>query len=419
MSKMRIKTETTAMEIVVWVGELLMESGAEIYRIEDTMKRIADRLGIQNFETYVVNQGIIASGLDKEDNHLGKAYTTKDVSIHMGKLEAVNALSRQIVKGEVSDLEDISQRLDRIEHFPKQSLLLTLLAYFLGAGGFSMALGSGFLDALASAMTGLILGLVYHLISPKIHAGFIHTIIGSAVITLSASLLLYLHVGQHLGPIVLGALMTLIPGAFFVNSIREFSQNNYSTGLTLLMSALLSCISLSVGVVTVLEVLPFAEQMTAAFTSTIATPMDFVIRALTAAVGTVAFALLYHVPKRYLVYIGILSGLSWLVYLLIFEYHHIDALAVFFSSLMVAFCSRWLAVRKKCPMTLFLSTSIFPLIPGLSFYRAVYFVLTGADTLAVEYLRISFITAFTIAIAIGIVQQFSTNYPRFFAKKQG
>ena len=35
MSKMRIKTETTAMEIVVWVGELLMESGAEIYRIED------------------------------------------------------------------------------------------------------------------------------------------------------------------------------------------------------------------------------------------------------------------------------------------------------------------------------------------------------------------------------------------------
>ncbi|TCD46778.1 threonine/serine exporter family protein [Streptococcus sp. X16XC17] len=405
------------MEVVVWAGELLMESGAEIYRIEDTMKIIAKRLGIQNFETYVVNQGIITSGLDADDNHLGKTYTTKDVSIHMGKLEAVNALSRQIVNGDVTDLREISQRLQEIENYPKQSVSLTLFAYFFGAGGFSMALGSSWADALASALTGLILGYVFHLISHRVHAGFIHTIIGSAVITFSASLLLRFGFGQNLGPIVLGALMILIPGAFFVNSIREFSQNNYSTGLTLLMSALLSCISLSVGVVSILEILPFVEQMGSAFTSTLNSPLELIIRTATAAIGTMAFAILYQVPRKYLLHIGILGGLSWLIYLLIVEGFQLDAVAVFVSSLIVAFCSRLLAVHKKCPMTIFLSTSIFPLIPGLSFYRAVYFILVGSNEIALEHMRTSFVTAFTIAIAIGLIQLLSVHIFRFRRQK--
>ncbi|WP_411021203.1 threonine/serine exporter family protein [Salmonella sp. ZJJH19_0069] len=56
---------------------------------------------------------------------------------------------------------------------------------------------------------------------------------------------------------------------------------------------------------------------------------------------------------------------------------------------------------------------MFPLIPGISFYRAVYFLLTGSNDLAVEYLRTSFVTAFTIALAIIIVQQFPMKlFPR-------
>lgn len=61
-------------------------------------------------------------------------------------------------------------------------------------------------------------------------------------------------------------------------------------------------------------------------------------------------------------------------------------------------------------MTIFLSTSIFPLIPGLGFYRAIYFLITGMDNLALTYMRSCFITAFTIAIAISIVQQIPFDY---------
>lgn len=50
-------------------------------------------------------------------------------------------------------------------------------------------------------------------------------------------------------------------------------------------------------------------------------------------------------------------------------------------------------------MTVFVSTSLFPLIPGLTLYKGVYFVLTGASSLAFDSFKICFISAFAIAIA--------------------
>ena len=53
------ETETqNEMDAVLQAGRLLMESGAEIYRIEDTMGHMAKSLGIRDFSTYVVNRGV-------------------------------------------------------------------------------------------------------------------------------------------------------------------------------------------------------------------------------------------------------------------------------------------------------------------------------------------------------------------------
>lgn len=51
------------MSVVLRAGKLLIESGAEVYRVEDTMKHFAKALQIENFEAYVVSSSIIASGL--------------------------------------------------------------------------------------------------------------------------------------------------------------------------------------------------------------------------------------------------------------------------------------------------------------------------------------------------------------------
>ncbi|CQR25723.1 membrane protein [Streptococcus varani] len=401
------------LEATLLAGRLLMESGAEIYRIEETMFHIARAFGLAKFEVFVISRGIFASALNQNGFSEAKVNTTKETFVNLRKLEEINRLSRRLSAEKNMSADDLIEDLNAIDNKNDYAALPRLFAYFLGAGSFAFALGSSWQDSLVSAVTGLLIGVSLHFVHRFIKTDLILTIIGSIVATLSVNLMHLVGIGEYRGLIILGALMVLVPGAFFVNSIREFSQNNYATGLSLMVSALLTCISISVGVAATIEALPFADQMTGVFSVSAPTIGILLQRSLMAGIGTISFSLLYSTPKRFFLDLGLLGGTTWMLYLLLLDWSHFDVVAIFLSSLLVIFSSRFLAVKRKSPASIFLSTSMFPLIPGISFYRAVYFLLTGSNDLAMEYLRTSFVTAFTIALAIIIVQQFPMKlFPR-------
>lgn len=91
--------------------------------------------------------------------------------------------------------------------------------------------------------------------------------------------------------------------------------------------------------------------------------------ALAAAVGTMAFALMFHVPRNYYLCGGASGSAGWLVYRLIALY--VDSILgpVCAGAFTVTVLSRIFAVRKRCPVTMFLIPGIFPLVPGMSLYQ--------------------------------------------------
>lgn len=393
-------------DAVLLAGRILMESGAEVSRIETTMHHIAEALAIEQFEVYVVNQGIIASGTNQLGYQESKVMNVNETVINLGKLEAVNALSRSLSKKSKVTAAYIFHKLKDINTSQLYPLPSILAAYFFGAGGFSLALGSSPIDSFTAAVAGLLAGWFIQVASTRIHTPFLTTILASSIVSLTVNLFYFLGLGETRSIIILGALMIMIPGGFFVNAIREISHNNFTTGFTLLMSALMTCISISVGVASMTELLPFADQMTGTFSTERVSSLSILAQTLAAGLGTIAFSITYNVPKRYLVDIGVIGALSWLLYLILEDTFSMNIVAIFIPSLFAALTSKVLAARRKAPMTIFLSTSIFPLIPGLSFYRGIYFMLTGSQELALTHMRTSFITAFAITVAISLIQQF-------------
>ncbi len=400
------------LDAIIEAGKILMESGAEVYRIEETMKHMASSLQVDPFNAYVVNRGIILSGTNRNGNNESRVASVCETSIHLEKIEAVNALSRELEEKKCFSSKEILVKLKNINAIPDPNLWFLLMAYFIGAGCFSYAIGSCAKDSLSSAVIGLIMGLVLQLAGKVIKTPVLLTIIGSSVVTILANLVYLTGFGQHRGFIILGSLMLLVPGAAFTNSVREFSQNNHSTGMSLLMSALLICLSISVGVALTTDFLPFAEQMTSVFSNDVDSALDVITRTAMAGVGTIAFSLLFHAPKKYFPDLGFLGATSWLIYLLMDMYFPIETLTIFVPALFAALSSRFLSVKRKCPVTIFLSTSIFPLIPGLSFYRSVYFLITGNQSLGWHYMRSCFISAFAIALSIIIVQEIRVRSKR-------
>ena len=122
-----------------------------------------------------------------------------------------------------------------------------------------------------------------------------------------------------------------------------------------------------------------------------------------AAVGTIAFSVLFSVPRAYYPYCGLIGGAGWIVYCLLTPAASSPE-ATFFAAVVVIFLSRLFAVWERCPVTLFLIPGIFPLVPGAGVYWTAYYIVTNELKLASE-------TGFTalkvaVAIVLGIVLVF-------------
>ena len=121
---------------------------------------------------------------------------------------------------------------------------------------------------------------------------------------------------------------------------------------------------------------------------------------LAAMVGTIAFSLLFGVPRKYYAYCGLIGGAGWGVYSaagLLWA----PAQSALAATIVVILLSRLAAVKERCPVTIFLISGIFPLVPGAGVYWTMYYMVTDQLYLAVQ----TGYTAVKVAVAIvlGIV----------------
>lgn len=398
------------LETVLYAGNLLLSSGAEIYRAEETMYRIADAMQIKDMDAYVTNRGIFASGNVPGKGIESRIMSVPDKELNIDKIEAVNELSREFCSNRM-DLSYLKASLQNIANIGEQNVVEKILSYFLGAGCFSYAIGTSFRDSLCAAIIGSLVGFYMIWSKYRIKSRVLITIIASVLTALLSNLFVAIGLGSQLSFIIIGAMMDLVPGVSFVNSVREFSQNNFATGQTLLTSALLTCVSMASGVALV-ELLVSGTIMTPSVIYDIPEISYLVmgIRSIAAGLGTIAFALMFRVRKRHFVDCGVMGTITWLAYMICIRIWNNEAIAVFVSGFAAVLASRVLAVLRRCPATVFLMTSLIPLLPGISLYRTIYYLLMGNAQISMHFGKLCFLTAFTIAVSIAVVQQIPRNW---------
>lgn len=134
--------------------------------------------------------------------------------------------------------------------------------------------------------------------------------------------------------------------------------------------------------------------------------------------GTVAFALLFGVPRKYYLYCGFIGGAGWLLYCIL-EPLLSAAEATFFATVLVIFLSRMGAVREKCPVTIFLISGIIPLVPGAGIYWSAFYMVTDQLTEAGEAGFAAVKAAIAIVLGIVCVFELPQGVFRFVRKNRG
>ncbi len=145
--------------------------------------------------------------------------------------------------------------------------------------------------------------------------------------------------------------------------------------------------------------------------------MKMLLELIPAATGTVAFAILYAIPKKYYPYCAAIGAAGWLLYRVMSTLAGAGAFeATFLATALVVLLSRFVAVAEHCPATIFVTAGIFPLVPGAGIYWACYYLVTSqfdqAGTAGLSALQS------IIGIVLGIVFIFELPHKFFYLRKR-
>ena len=88
-----------AADLVMDAGQTLLENGGEVFRVQQTMEIMAHSLGVRDFHVYVLTNGIFASASMGSTHNVSLIRHVPSVSIHLGRVEAINELSRELAAG--------------------------------------------------------------------------------------------------------------------------------------------------------------------------------------------------------------------------------------------------------------------------------------------------------------------------------
>lgn len=239
------------LNVAIQAGDILLENGAEIYRVEDTMRRIALHFGADNEEFFVLSNGIFITGWnDKARRNYARVKHVPVKGARLAKVAAVNQLSREIGQG-LCTLEQAEARLEEIRNMPVKPYPLQILASCVGSGCFCYIFGGSLADCLPAAIAGALLYIFVLYVSQPHLTKIIGSICGGAVATLICVLCYRLGLGDGLNHMVIGAVIPLIPGVSFINGIRDLAGEDYLSGAVRLLDAILIfvCIAIGVGIV--------------------------------------------------------------------------------------------------------------------------------------------------------------------------
>lgn len=401
------------LELASEAGHILLQNGAEISRVEDTMSRISSHYGVESGNFFVLSNGIFTTDAP---GHYAKVEFIPIRAIQLSKVVAINRLSYDIAAGKYS-IEESRHILDKIKSDKGKPAWELILGSAFGAAGFCAVFGGGFIDCAADFFIGALLYVFCLFVSEKYMSKIVGGICNALVATLMCILSYRLGFGYSLSNLIIGAVMPLIPGVPFVNGVRDLVNSDYIAGITRLTDAMLGffCIAIGVSISFLLDGwicggIIYLHGMTIHQDT-----FGLVWQFLAAFIGTFAFAILFGSPRKEYFAAGIIGAIGWAAYLLLIRQNITSGfVGIILATAIVCILSRIVAVWHKCPSTVFLLCGIFPLVPGAGVFWFTYYLVSSQYQLS----AFTGITAMKAAIAIVLGIVFAMELPqRFFSAK--
>ena len=241
------------LDCMLEMGDLLLDCGAEITRVEDTLSRMGRAYGASRADVFVIPSLIsITLNFPETEPVTETRRITSNGSTDFYRLEKLNTLSRECCREPIR-LAELRQRLDHVAQ-GRKPFSVVFFGSMLGGGGFAVFFGGTIWDGLAGALVGAGVCLLQNRLG--------RTQLNTVAFNLIVSLLMGLAVGflsslipvLHMDKILIGDIMLLIPGLAITNALRNMLVGNTISGAVRLAESLIWAAALAGGIMVALAI---------------------------------------------------------------------------------------------------------------------------------------------------------------------
>ncbi len=234
----------------VLAGKIMMENGSEVYRVEDTMNRIATNAGAVDCVSYVTATGLFIGF--KEDSYC-QLEEVHERAINLEKVVAVNRLSRQFAEGELS----LAELYDQLLIAKSQTPSFRLSTQTFSAGIVSCTLmyifGGSWTDFTATFVIGALGFLTAYLVKKWLQISFLDMFAAAVLIGVLSVFCSKLGLAKNVDNLIIGAVMPLVPGVAITNSFRDIMAGDLISGTARGIEAIFTAAAIGMGIAFVLS----------------------------------------------------------------------------------------------------------------------------------------------------------------------
>jgi uncharacterized membrane protein YjjP (DUF1212 family) len=386
--------------LALYAGELMMKSGAEVYRVEDTIIRICKACRIDYVECFATTTGITLSldsgGPDSDMHTFIKRIDS--ISIDLERVSMINEFSREFTTTDLS-VDDGFERLRGIAARPTFSLPLRILGAALVGAFMCPYYGGDIPGMFISAGAACIGYIIFSVVNGLKLAGFIRVFIsclGSSFAVLALSGI----VSWHYTPaLILSAVTIFMPGVAITNAARDLLSGDMLAGVARATDAAITAVAISGGAGVIAGIWTFTSGVDSGERMDFPLPVFFVFGFLM----TLGFCLQLNAPRRQIPLASIIGGIGMIALMggpkLGFGILLTDLIGACIIAILAEIASR----AGRDATIVFIIPGIIPFVPGLALFEATSAILADNAALGIEKGASALLYAGSIAIALIVV----------------
>lgn len=238
-------------------GALVLENGGEIYRVEETTRRIISTCeGITNVNVFSAYNVIMVSfEFDQETYYALKRTFVKKFDLLM--LHRINVFSRNFVR----EMYSISESLDIIDEMKQYEpkFFHRMVAMGIGSASISYFIMEDISGSIVSFFISMLALLVHNFLARKQQIFFVNLFLTCLFSTLLSGIVVYFMeqfgLSVNMDAVIVGNIMAYVPGVAITNSIRDVMGGDMVSGVSAAINAVFVATAIALGVGSVLMVM--------------------------------------------------------------------------------------------------------------------------------------------------------------------